>query len=333
MKTLIIAEAGVNHNGDLHLAKKLIDVACDAGADYVKFQLFKTELVISKFAKKAEYQKETTDPEESQLEMVKKLELSKEEHFELLTYCKKKDIKYLSSPFDHWSIDLLEEMNTDLYKVPSGEITNLPYLRKISTLNKPIIVSTGMATLTEVRDCLEVLMSNGITREMITVLHCNTEYPTPMIDVNLNAMNTIKNEFHVNVGYSDHTNGIEVPIAAVALGATVIEKHFTLDHDMEGPDHRASLNPAQLKSMISAIKNIEIALGSDEKKPSPSEAKNSLVARKSIIAKKSISKGETLTIDNLTVKRPGDGISPMRWDSIIGMEAVRDFKEDEQIEL
>jgi N,N'-diacetyllegionaminate synthase len=333
MKTMIIAEAGVNHNGDIKLAKKLVDVAHEAGADYVKFQLFKTESVISKFAKKADYQKETTNPTESQLEMVKKLELSQQEHLDLLAYCNKVGIKYLSSPFDHRSIDLLEQMNIDLYKIPSGEITNLPYVRKIAKIGKPTIVSTGMANLKEVGETIDILTNNGTPKELITVLHCNTEYPTPMSDVNLNAMITIKNEFDVKIGYSDHTNGIEVPTAAVAMGATVIEKHFTLDNKMEGPDHRASLNPVELKQMVTAIRNIEIALGSSEKKPSPSEGKNALVARKSIVAGRSIKKGELLSENNLEIKRPGDGINPMTWDSILGKIAIRDFSEDEQIEI
>lgn len=330
-RVFIIAEAGVNHNGSVEIAKKLIDVAVQAGADAVKFQTFKTENVISKYAQKAEYQKATTDVNESQFEMVKKLELDVKTHKELMTYCKQKNIMFLSTPFDHDSIELLNELGLEIFKVPSGEITNLPYLRHIGKLNKKVILSTGMADIGEIEDALDVLISSGTAKENIVVLHCNTEYPTPMEDVNLRAMITIGRTFDVPYGYSDHTLGTEVPIAAVALGAKVIEKHFTLDKTMEGPDHKASLEPDELKAMIKAIRNIEVALGSSIKKPTKSELKNRDIARKSIVAKQNIKKGEVLTEENITVKRPGNGISPMRWDEIIGTIAQRDYKEDELI--
>jgi len=327
----IIAEAGVNHNGSVEIAKKLIDVAVEAGADVVKFQTFKTENVISKYAQKAEYQKATTDVNESQFEMVKKLELDVKTHKELMSYCKQKNIMFLSTPFDHDSIELLNELGLEIFKVPSGEITNLPYLRHIGKLNKKVILSTGMADIGEIEDALDVVISSGTIKENIVVLHCNTEYPTPMEDVNLRAMVTIGRTFDIPYGYSDHTLGIEVPIAAVALGAKVIEKHFTLDKAMEGPDHKASLEPDELKAMIKAIRNIEVALGSSIKKPTKSELKNRDIAKKSIVAKLNIKKGEALTEENITVKRPGNGISPMRWDEIIGTIAQRDYKEDELI--
>jgi N,N'-diacetyllegionaminate synthase len=330
-RVFIIAEAGVNHNGSVEIAKKLIDVAVQSGADAVKFQTFKTENVISKYAQKAEYQKATTDVNESQFEMVKKLELDVKMHKELMTYCKQKNIMFLSTPFDHDSIELLNELGLEIFKVPSGEITNLPYLRHIGKLNKKVILSTGMADIGEIEDALDVLISSGTAKENIVVLHCNTEYPTPMEDVNLRAMITIGRTFDVPYGYSDHTLGIEVPIAAVALGAKVIEKHFTLDKTMEGPDHKASLEPDELKAMIKAIRNIEVALGSSIKKPTKSELKNRDIARKSIVAKQNIKKGEVLTEENITVKRPSNGISPMRWDEIIGTIAQRDYKEDELI--
>jgi len=330
-KTFIIAEAGVNHNGSLELAKKLIDAAAAAGADAVKFQSFKAEKVVSRYAKKAEYQKQTTDASESQLDMIRKLELNEHAHKELFDYCRSKNIIFLSSPFDHDSIDLLNKLGLKIFKIPSGEITNLPYLRKIGCLKKQVILSTGMADLGEIEDALDVLVSSGTPLDEITVLHCNTEYPTPMQDVNLKAMQTIARAFGVQVGYSDHTLGIEVPIAAVAMGATVIEKHFTLDKSMEGPDHRASLEPEELEAMVKAIRNIEKALGNGIKKPSPSELGNKPIARKSIVAAKEIKKGEVFTGENLTVKRPGNGISPMRWDEVIGRKAGRDYKVDEII--
>ncbi len=330
-KVFIIAEAGVNHNGSIELAKELIDKASEAGADAVKFQSFKAEKLVTKNARKAEYQEDTTGKEENQFEMIKKLELDYEKHEELINYCKSKDIMFLSSPFDLESIDLLNNLGLGIFKIPSGEITNLPYLRKIGSLEKKVILSTGMSTLGDIEKALEILKTSGTTD--ITILHCNTEYPTPIGDVNLNAMNTIRDAFKVEVGYSDHTLGIEVPIAAVALGATVIEKHFTLDKTMEGPDHRASLEPNELKEMVRCIRNIEKALGDGVKNLSQSESKNLKVARKSIVASKIIAKGEVFTEKNLAIKRPGEGISPMRWDEIIGKIAKRDFEEDELIDI
>ncbi|WP_282048771.1 N-acetylneuraminate synthase [Maribacter aquivivus] len=331
-KVLIIAEAGVNHNGDITLAKKLIDAAADAGVDYVKFQTFNSKKLVSKSAQKADYQKQNTNDEvESQLKMLQKLELSKNDHLILIDYCKAKNIKFLSTAFDLDSIDFLEELKIDLWKVPSGEITNLPYLRKLGGLGKPVIISTGMAEMSEIEDAINVVTSSGTDIKDITVLHCNTEYPTPMQDVNLTAMNTIKDVFKVLIGYSDHTLGIEIPIAAVALGATVIEKHFTLDNTMDGPDHKASLEPKELKKMVTAIRNIEQALGNGVKVPSPSEVKNKPIARKSIVANVDISKGEAFNENNITVKRPGTGISPMKWDEVIGTTATKNYKADELI--
>jgi N,N'-diacetyllegionaminate synthase len=332
-RVFIIAEAGVNHNGNIETAKKLIDEAVNSGADAVKFQSFVAKKVVSKYAPKAMYQKKTTNEDESQFAMVKKLELDANAHKELFVYCKKKNITFLSSPFDLESIDLLREMKLKIFKIPSGEITNLPYLRKIGSLGKKIILSSGMADLGEIEDALDILISSGTPKNYITVMHCNTEYPTPYRDVNLLAMLTIKEALKIDVGYSDHTLGIEVPIAAVALGARVIEKHFTLDRNMEGPDHKASLEPHELKMMVETIRNIEKALGDGIKKPSNSELKNKVIARKSIVAAESIRKGETFTEKNITVKRPGNGISPMEWDRIIGNKAKRSFKEDEIIEL
>lgn len=330
-RTLIIAEAGVNHNGSLELAKKLIDVASDAGADIVKFQTFKAERLVSVNAQKAEYQKDTTGSTETQFEMIKKLELDEKIHKELISYCEKKNIKFGSTAFDLDSIDLLEKFKLGFWKIPSGEISNLPYIRKIGSLNKKVIVSTGMSTLVEVGQCLEVLINSGTDRKNITVLHCNTEYPTPMKDVNLLAMKTIQEAFKVNVGYSDHTLGIEIPIAAVALGATVIEKHFTLDKSLTGPDHKASLDPEELKMMVNSIRNIEKALGNGIKEPSPSEIKNKPIARKSIIAIKDIKKGELFTSENISIKRPGNGISPMMWDQIIGSYSNDNYEVDDLI--
>jgi len=331
-KTFIIAEAGVNHNGSLEMAVQLIDAAVAAGADAVKFQTFKAEKVIAVNAPKASYQKDTTGSDESQFEMVKKLELDETAHIQLYQHCQHKGIQFLSTPFDLESIDLLNRLGLEIFKIPSGEITNLPYLRKLGALKKRLILSTGMADLGEIEDALEVLTKSGTPLDNITVLHCNTEYPTPFEDVNLKAMLTIRNAFPgLSVGYSDHTNGIEVPIAAVAMGATVIEKHFTLDRNLPGPDHRASLEPHELSAMISGIRNIEKALGTGIKKPSPSELKNKPIARKSIIAAFPIKKGETFTDMNITVKRPGTGITPMRWDEIIGRKAGRDYKTDEII--
>lgn len=330
-KVFIIAEAGVNHNGSLELAKKLVDVAVEAKADAVKFQTFKASLGVSKFAPKAEYQIETTSKDESQLDMVRKLELTEEMHEELIQYCAEKNIMFLSTPFDLYSVDLLASYGLDIFKIPSGEITNLPYLRKIGQLKKKIILSTGMANLGEIESAVDILTTAGTNKDDITLLHVTTQYPTPMEDVNLKAMVTIGNAFGMKYGYSDHTLGIEIPIAAVALGACVIEKHFTLDCNMEGPDHRASLNPQGLKDMVSAIRNIELALGDGIKKASPSEYKNLAIARKSIVAKQNIKAGEVFTQDNITVKRPGTGISAMRWDEIIGTKASRDYVEDELI--
>ena len=327
----IIAEAGDNHNGKFELALQLVDKAVEAGADCVKFQTFVTENVVSKFAEKAEYQKENTGADENQYEMIKKLELSFDQFREIQAYCQKKGIIFLSTPFDLDSIDFLQEINIPFWKIPSGEITNLPYLIRIAKTGKDIILSTGMSTMEEIANALDILKSNGAGN--ITLLHCNTEYPTPYEDVNLRAMKTLKDTFQIPVGYSDHTQGIEVPIAAVASGACVIEKHFTLDKTMEGPDHKASLEPDELKNMVSAIRNIEKAMGAKEKFPTKSETKNITIARKSIVAKCDIKKGEKLTEDNLYVKRPGDGISPMKWFEVIGTTAIRDFKEDELIEL
>ncbi len=331
--TFVIAEAGVNHNGSLELAKKLIDIAQDAGADAVKFQTFKAEAVTSIHAKKAEYQLKTTNPEESQLDMIKKLELSYESFKELYDYSKKKGIIFMSTPFDIESARFLEDLGLEIFKIPSGEITNYPLLKEIGSYRKKIILSTGMADLGEIEDALDVLIESGTDRKDITVLHCNTEYPTPFEDVNLQAMLTIREAFKVDVGYSDHTPGIEIPIAASALGAKVIEKHFTLDRSLPGPDHKASLEPDELKAMIKAIRNIEKALGDGIKKPSKSEIKNIQIARKSIVAKRDIRKGEIFSQENLVTKRPGTGISPMRWTEILGKKAPKDFKKDEIIEI
>lgn len=331
MKVFIIAEAGVNHNGSVDLAKRLIDVAYNSGADAVKFQTFKAKNLVSKNAQKADYQKQTTDASESQFDMIKKLELDLEAHKELFAYCQEKDIMFLSTPFDHESINLLSDLGLQIFKIPSGEITNLPYLRHIGSLGKKVVLSTGMSNLKEVGDALNVLINTGTSKDNITILHANTMYPTPMEDVNLNAMLTIQKEFDVAVGYSDHTLGIEVDIAAVAMGASCIEKHFTLDKTMDGPDQQASLEPEELKSMVTAIRNIEKALGSSEKKPSPSEAVNIDVARKSIVASQSIKRGDKLSIKNITTKRPGTGINPMKWDEIIGAPARKDYRTDDLI--
>lgn len=330
-KVFIIAEAGVNHNGDLDLAKKLIAEGAKAGADAVKFQTFKAETLVSKSAQKADYQKNTTAVEESQFDMLKKLELDYGVHEELMAYAKEQGVMFLSSAFDLESIDLLVELGIELFKVPSGEITNLPYLRKTAQTGKPVVLSTGMSTLGDIEAALTVLRENGA--EDVTVLHCNTEYPTPMKDVNLLAMNGIRDAFKVPVGYSDHTLGIEVPIAAVALGAEIIEKHFTLDKTMEGPDHKASLEPSELKAMVDAIRNIELALGDGVKRLSESEKRNAPIARKSLVALRDIAEGEEFTEANLTIKRPGTGLSPMQWDAVIGTRALRDYQADEVITL
>ena len=332
-KVIIIAEAGVNHNGNYDLAVKMIHEAKRAGADYVKFQTAVPELVISTFAPKAEYQKETTGSDESQLDMCRAIHLPLTDYVKLAAICREVGIGFMSTPFDLVSIDVLEELDMDYYKIPSGEITNLPYLRKIASKHRPVIMSTGMCEMQEIADALAVLEAGGLSRDQITLLHCNTQYPTPFADVNLAAMHTIASTFGVEVGYSDHTRGIEVPIAAVAMGATMIEKHFTLDCNMEGPDHKASLEPHQLKAMVDAIRNVEQAIGSSQKHATASETPNKEVARKSIVAARAIAKGEVLTEDNITVKRPGNGISPMLWDNVIGTTAKRDFIYDELIEI
>lgn len=329
-KVLVIAEAGVNHNGNIEIAKKLIDAAKECGADVVKFQTFNPEKIASKYAKMAEYQKENLKLEESQREMLGKLTLKKEEYLELAEYCHDIGIQFLSTPFEIESVRFLNDIQ-DIWKIPSGEITNYPYMVEIAKTGKDVILSTGMSTLEEVEEAFIVLKSNGAGK--ITLLHCTTNYPTPMKDVNLKAMLTLKEHFGYPVGYSDHTKGIEVPIAAVAMGAEVIEKHFTLDRNMEGPDHKASLEPDELKAMVRAIRNIEMALGDGIKVPSESEKRNIEVVRKSIIASQKICVGEKLSQDNITTKRPGTGISPMRWNEVIGTEAIRNFEEDELIEI
>lgn len=330
-RVFIIAEAGVNHNGSMDLAKKLVDAAAEAGADAVKFQTFRTESLVRRDAPKAEYQKATTAADESQFEMIRKLVLDADAHRELMEHCCLRGILFLSSPFDLGSIELLDALDLAIFKIPSGEITNLPYLRRIGRLGKRIILSTGMADLGEVGAALEVLIAAGAEKEKITLLHCNTEYPTPMEDVNLRAMTTLEATFGTQVGYSDHTLGIEIPIAAVALGATVIEKHFTLDRTLEGPDHKASLEPAELAAMVKAIRNVSTALGSGIKAPSASERRNILIARKSVVAARAIRRGELFSEENLTTKRPAQGLSPMRWESLIGTNADRDYAPDEFI--
>lgn len=332
-KVFIIAEAGVNHNGSLKIAKKMVDAAVSAGADAIKFQTFNAVSLVSKYAPKAMYQKVATNKDESQLEMIKKLELDLAEHKELLKYCREKNIVFLSSPFDLKSIDLLAGLGLKVFKIPSGEITNLPYLRKIGSLRKKIILSTGMSNLKEINSALAILVSSGTRKENIIILHCNTEYPTPIEDANLRAMLTIRDEFGVKVGYSDHTTGIEAAIGAAALGASVIEKHFTFDKKMQGPDHRASLDPNELKHMITLIRNIEKALGNGIKKPSKSELKNIPIARKSIMAAGHIHKGEVFTESNITIKRPAHGINPMEWDRVIGKRSKKEFFADDLIHL
>lgn len=330
MHTIIIAEAGVNHNGSMELAKKMVIAAKEAGADYIKFQTFIPEKLVSRYAGKADYQKETTGKEESQLEMLKSLALTQEDFLELKAFCDKAGMGFLSTPFDLESLAFLEGLDMDFWKVPSGEVTNLPYLEAIGKTGRKVVISTGMCEMEEIQAALDVLGKNG-TRD-ITVLHCNTEYPTPFCDVNLLAMNQMARTLHCPVGYSDHTLGIEVPVAAAALGATVIEKHFTLDKNMEGPDHRASLEPQELEAMVRAIRNVETCLGDGEKKRTSSENKNLRAARKSIVAKTKIKAGDVFCEDNLTVKRPGNGISPMRWHEVLGRTAHRDYEPDELIE-
>ena len=330
-KVCIIAEAGVNHNGDIVTAKKMVEVAQKAGVDYIKFQTFMPEKLVSRYAEKAEYQKETTDAAESQLDMLRKLSLSEDEFVSLKKYCNEVGIGFISTPFDLESIDFLEKLDIDFWKIPSGEITNLPYLEKIATTKRKVILSTGMSDVQEIKDAVKVLENNGAPE--IVLLHCNTQYPTPFEDVNLSAMETIARETNKEVGYSDHTKGIEVPIAAVAMGACVIEKHFTLDKNMDGPDHKASLEPEELTQMVRAIRHIEKALGTGIKEPTASEIGNKNIARKSIVAACKIAKGEIFSETNITAKRPGNGISPMKWYEVIGKAAPRDFSEDELIEL
>lgn len=333
MKTLIIAEAGVNHNGSLEMAKQLVDCAAAAQVDFVKFQMCVPELVASRFAEKAEYQKNTTGTGENQQEMIRKISLTFDEHRQLKAYCEEVGVAYLCTPFDLPSIACLDEMGLPLWKVPSGEITNFPYLREIGRSRKPVILSTGMATLDEVEQALAVLTRFGTPREQITLLHCTTEYPAPKDQINLRAMLTLRERFGLPVGYSDHTEGIEIPVAAVAMGATVIEKHFTLDRNLPGPDHKASLEPDELAEMVRQIRNVEAALGDGVKSPSAAEKPNIPIARKSIVAARPIARGERFTEENLTAKRPGNGLSPMLWETVLGQCAVRDFDADEAIVL
>lgn len=330
-RTLIIAEAGVNHNGDLNLAKRLIDAAAEAGADIVKFQTFSADRLVTRNAKKADYQNQTTDRTETQHEMLSRLELSAGMHKELIAHCMARNIGFFSTGFDIESVDFLVSLGQDHFKIPSGEITNLPYLRHIGQFGKAVILSTGMASMGEIEAAIDVLEQAGTPRANMTVLHCTTEYPTPMNEVNLRAMQSIHAAFGVAVGYSDHTSGIEVAIAATALGACVIEKHFTLDRNLPGPDHKASLEPEELKAMVAAIRNIEIALGDGIKRLTPSEAGNKPIARKSLVASQAIKAGEVFSARNITVKRPGTGISPMRWDEVMGQVALKDYREDEPI--
>lgn len=332
-KVFIIAEAGVNHNGSVDRAIKMVKTAAQTGVDAIKFQTFSAHTLVTRKAEKADYQKRTSCQKESQFEMLKKLELSHSAHLDLIQACKTYNIEFLSSPFDLTDIDLLVQLGLTRWKIPSGEITNLPYLKKIASFGQEVILSTGMSDLDEIEAALSVFRKSGICLDQIIVLHCNTEYPTPMQDVNLRAMWTIKEAFPgIKIGYSDHTNGIEIPIAAVAMGATMIEKHFTLDKNLPGPDHKASLSPEELQQMVRAIRNIEIALGNGIKKPSPSEKKNMAIARKSIVAACNIARGEKFTKDNLTVKRPGNGMSPMKWDDLIGNIAVKNYKKDDLID-
>lgn len=332
-KVFIIAEAGVNHNGSIELAKKLIDVASEAGADAVKFQTFRADNLVTKFGQKADYQKKNTNIEESQYQMLKKVELDRNAHEVIINYCKKKKIMFLSTPFDIESVDLLNSFDMPIFKIPSGEITNLPYLRHIGHLAKSVILSTGMSNLLEVEHAFKALVDSGTSKDNITILHATTEYPCPINEVNLRSLETLANILGVKVGYSDHTQGIEVPIAAVAMGACVIEKHFTLNRKMEGPDHKASLEPNELKIMVQSIRRIEKALGNGIKRPTKSEMKNMLFARKSIVASRNIKAGETFSSENISAKRPGTGISPMKWDEIIGTVAKRNFLLDELIEI
>lgn len=330
--TLIIAEAGVNHNGDVQMAKRLIDEAAAAGADLVKFQSFNASRQVTRSAKKADYQTQTTDSSESQHAMLQRLELTEVMHHELIEHCASRNIGFFSTGFDIESVDMLVRLGQEKFKIPSGEITNLPYLRHIGKLGKKIILSTGMATLGDIEAAIEVLEQAGTPRSKLTVLHCTTEYPTPMCEVNLRAMQSIQVAFGVDVGYSDHTKGIEIALAAVAMGASVIEKHFTLDRTLPGPDHQASLEPAELSALVTAIRNIEIALGDGIKRLTPSETRNKLIARKSLVASKAIKAGQAFTVQNLTAKRPGTGISPMHWDEVMMKVASRDYEADDLIE-
>ena len=331
MKTIIIAEAGVNHNGDINNAYKLIDKAIETGADIIKFQTYKSEKLVSRNAQKADYQKKNTNDDDSQLEMLKKYELSYDDFRNLKKYCEEKGIRFLSTAFDLESVEFLHSLNMGIWKIPSGEITNLPYIIKIARYHEPVILSTGMSNISEIRDAVNILKENGA--DDITVLHCTTEYPAPFADVNLKAMLTIKERFGVKIGYSDHTEGIEVPIAAVALGASIIEKHFTLDRNLPGPDHKASLEPRELKQMVLSIRNIEKSLGNGSKTVSDSERKNINIARKSIVAKTDIKIGDIFSENNLTTKRPGNGISPMRWFDLLGKKSKKEYEEDSLIEI
>lgn len=333
MNVMIIAEAGVNHNGDIRMAKKLIDVAADAGADYVKFQTFNADRLVTENASKADYQKHVTDSSESQKAMLRKLELTEVMHQELIAHCALRNIGFFSTGFDIESINMLVSFGQELFKIPSGEITNLPYLRHIGKFRKEVILSTGMSSMGEIENAIKALEESGTPRTRITVLHCTTAYPVPMSDVNLRAMQSIRAKFGVDVGYSDHTLGIEISLAAVALGASVIEKHFTLDRTLPGPDHKASLEPQELKLMITGIRNIEVALGDGLKRLMPSEIPNLWAIRQSIVARRKITKDELFSIDNLATKRAGSGISPMQWDEVLGKKAIRDFHKDESIEL
>jgi len=332
-KVVIIAEAGVNHNGDINVAKKLIDAAVDAGVDYVKFQTFKADSLVSKSAKKAEYQSiNINDGDDSQYAMLKNLELSHEDHLQLMTYCSERNIKFFSTAFDVAGVNYLNDLGLSFFKIPSGEITNYPYLKAVALCGKPVVMSTGMCSEIEIKHALDVLIKFGLSKEIISILHCNTEYPTPMKDVNLKAMLSIKKTFDVEIGYSDHTLGIEVPIAAVAMGARIIEKHFTLDRTLPGPDHVASLEPDELKNMVNAIRNIELAISGDgDKKPSESETKNIVIARKSIFVNKKLAKGNTITDNDLVSLRPGDGISPMEWENIVGKKLIVDKNEFDKL--
>jgi N,N'-diacetyllegionaminate synthase len=332
-KTFIIAEAGVNHNGSVEIAKKLVDAAVSSGADAVKFQTFKAENLVCKDMQKAEYQKKNTAKNESQYEMIKALELDKNAHLEIIEHCNRNNIMFLSTPFDHESIDLLNTLKMPIFKIPSGEITNYPYLKKIGGLKKQVILSTGMSTLEEVGSAIEILFNEGVARKDLTILHATSEYPCPINEVNLSAMKTIGEKFNLKFGYSDHTEGIVVPISAVALGASIIEKHFTLNRYMDGPDHKASLEPHELTLMVDGIRKIEVAIGNGNKIPSPSEIKNINIARKFIVASKFIKSGEVFNNSNIIAKRSGKGISPMRWHEVIGQKAKKDFKEDQIIEL